>query len=38
MPPSFAIIAVATTVYLAVFTGLRLRRSVPGQRTAPTAS
>ncbi len=29
MPPSFAIIAVATAVYLAVFTGTRLRRARP---------
>jgi zinc/manganese transport system permease protein len=29
MPPSFAIIAVATATYLAVFTGTRLRRARP---------
>jgi zinc/manganese transport system permease protein len=34
MPPSFAIIAVAAAVYLAVFTGIRLRRPVPGRQAA----
>jgi len=34
MPPSFAIIAVAAAVYLAVFTGVRLRRPAPGRQAA----
>ncbi len=39
MPPSFAIIAVAAALYLAVFTGSRLRRTrpVPLRRAATTA-
>jgi zinc/manganese transport system permease protein len=36
MPPSFAIIAVATAIYLAVFTGVRLRRPVAVRRAAAT--
>jgi zinc/manganese transport system permease protein len=36
MPPSFAILAVATAVYLAAFTGSRLRRPAPQRRAAPT--
>ena len=34
MPPSFAIIAVAATVYLAVFAAARLARPAPGPATA----
>jgi zinc/manganese transport system permease protein len=39
MPPSFAIITVATATYLAVFTGIRLRRTrpAPEQQAAPAA-
>ena len=35
MPPSFAIIAVATATYLAVLTGTRLRGRMPAPRAAP---
>jgi zinc/manganese transport system permease protein len=38
MPPSFAIIAVAAAVYLAVFTGVRLRRPVAGRQAASAPS
>jgi zinc/manganese transport system permease protein len=38
MPPSFAIIAVATAAYLAAFTGTRLRRARQIQgRAVPVA-
>ena len=36
-PPSFAIIAVAAAVYLAVFAGVRLRRPVPWRRASANA-
>jgi zinc/manganese transport system permease protein len=35
LPPSFAIIAVATAIYLAVFTGTRLRRARHAPRRQP---